>query len=110
MKHVTPLIFLGVSAVTDFLLFLIFDPAFWEAHLARTVIVFGIVMACGAAFDIGPVISARRTERFLLGSRRTNWLLDEQVEILPGVLDSPVPSSPERLAGGSLHLRCTDFS
>jgi hypothetical protein len=104
MKYATPLTFLAIFAVIDLLLFLLLDPAFWEAHLAGTMIVFGIVMACGAAFAMGPVIFARKTERFLLGSRRTNWLLDEEVEIFSGEFWTHPFHLPRN---GWLGVRCT---
>ncbi len=41
-------------------------------------------MACGASFALAPIMIARKTENFLLGSRRTHWKLDQRIKIAVG--------------------------
>ncbi len=80
LKRVYPLIAIGTASVLVLTLFSA-SPGYWLDYPIAAALLFGIIIACGAVFALLFVAFAKRIENFLVGPRRTHWILDQQVTI-----------------------------
>ena len=106
LKYVKPLVIMGVATAISLTVF-VASLNQWQAYAWGFVLIFAVIMFCGVSFALGPIVFARGTEKFLLGSRRTHWKLDQRVSVVRGDFWSYPFHLPKN---GWLGVRCNSDS
>ena len=85
LKYVEPLVMIGIAMAISLTVF-VASLNQWQAYPWGFVLIFAVIMFCGVSFALGPIVFATGTEKFLLGSGRTHWKLDQRVSVVRGDL------------------------